>query len=332
MVMGLIPALGGAARAEWVLEERDGWHEVKEGGRVWLGWRSSPLEKPEGGDDFRGSAFFHPLRTPSGFEMTRISPADHFHHFGLWWPWKFVEVAGKSYNTWELQGGEGMQMAGPVKVLRSGADGVWWEAENDFRVADGGGGGKPALDGRVVIRERVSAGFSRPVPDTHRLDLRLRHRAMVEGVRIPAYRYSGFSWRGPAGWDRSNSRLLASGGEDRQQANGKPARWAMVSGETPGGKATLLILSAAERVAGRPERLRVWDASAHNGAPFVNFNPVVESSLPMAADEPAVADRRYRVLAVDRELDAGEADALWSSWMEELAPELGDAVEEVRKK
>ncbi len=76
------------------------------------------------------------------------------------------------------------------------------------------------------------------------------------------------------------------------------------------------MMSAAQEIAGTPERLRVWDSNAENGAPFVNFNPVSETALPLDDAHPAVSNRRYRMIAADREIDAAAAEAEWRKWMQ----------------
>jgi hypothetical protein len=108
--------------------------------------------------------------------------------------------------------------------------------------------------------------------------------------------------------------MVTSEGQGRDDANGKPARWVFVTGPTPTGTATILIMSAATKLAGTAERLRVWDSKAENGTPFVNFNPVMEKPLPLDDTNPAVSNRKYRVIAADYQIDATAAEAEWQKW------------------
>lgn len=294
-----------AAAADWSTAEHDGRVEAKRGESLLLAWQRQPLAKPAGGAKFAGSAFFHPLRTPAGFEWTSVQPADHLHHFGLWWPWKFIEVSGKRYNTWEIQEGQGGWQAGPVKTVAAGPDQLAWEFRNTVMIRPQGGAPVPAIHETAKVRLAMHG------TDGVALDLALDQTVADAPVTIVEYRYSGFSWRGPLSWNTTNSRMLTSEGLDREQANGKPARWVFVSGTTPQGSATVLLMSAAAT----PECLRVWDSKAQNGNPFVNFNPVTTKPLPLDADHPAVSKRRYRVIAVDRTLDAKAAEAEWRAWL-----------------
>jgi hypothetical protein len=272
-------------------------------------WQGKPLTDPKGGAKFAGSGFLHELRTPSGFAWTAVQPQDHLHHFGLWWPWKYIEVGGKRYNVWEIQAGEGAHVARSVKPLPEEAGSLAWELHNEVVVKPEGAAQQ------AVIRETVRLKLSSGGADTQILDIAISEQAVAAPVTIVNYRYSGFSWRGPLGWTRDNSKMTTSEGLDRDQANGKAARWVMVSGSTPKGSATVLLMSAAAETAGTPEKLRVWDSKMMNGNPFANFNPVMGSSLPLDAAHPAVAERKYRVLAADRTLDAAAAEAAWRSWM-----------------
>lgn len=47
------------------------------------------------------SCYIHPLFSPDGRELTEDSPADHFHHHGLFWTWPVVRVRGQVTGTWE---------------------------------------------------------------------------------------------------------------------------------------------------------------------------------------------------------------------------------------
>lgn len=308
----VLSAVASAAEpaGPWTTATRAGRLEASHGGSLLLAWQREPLAAPVGGARFAASAFFHPLRTPSGFEWTTVQPADHLHHLGLWWPWKFIEVDGERYNGWEIQEGQGGHVARSVKPLDAGPDRLGWEFSNEVVVRKAGGEPRP------VIRETATVGLALRGADALVLDIALRQRVLGEApVRIINYRYSGFSWRGPGSWNKDNSRLLTSEGHDRDDANGKPARWVVVSGPTPGGSASVLLMSAASEMAGTPERLRVWDAKTANGVPFVNFNPVVNTALPLDDAHPAVSNRKYRVVAADRLLDAAAAEAEWRQWL-----------------
>jgi hypothetical protein len=311
VVGGALVSVTAAAESagSWTTATRAGRVEARHGETLLLAWQSEPLAAPLGGAKFAASAFLHPLRTPTGFEWTTLQPADHLHHLGLWWPWKFIEVDGERYNCWEIQEGQGAHVARRTKPLDVGPERLGWEFCNEVVVR------KPGGEPRPVIRETASVGLALRGADALVLDIALRQRALGQTpVEIVNYRYSGFSWRGPSSWNKDNSRMLTSEGHGRDDANGQPARWVVVSGPTPSGTASVLLLSAASELAGTPERLRVWDSKTSNGNPFVNFNPVVSTALPLDEAHPAVSNRKYRVVAADHLIDAAAAEAEWRAW------------------
>jgi hypothetical protein len=281
--------------------------EFRQGENVIFGWQKELLAKPAGGEKFATSAFIHPLRTPGGFECTTIQPSDHLHHLGLWWPWKFIEVDGKKFNTWEIQEGQGAHVARSVKKISTEPGKAEWEFLNETIVKNEGAA--PVVAIHETAHMNLTVGTDATV-----LDISLRQKAAGSPVTISAYRYSGFSWRGPASWNKDNSTMTTSGGKNRDDANGTPARWVVVSGPGAKGTASLLILSAAEKQAGASEKIRVWDSRMHGGAPFVNFNPVMNKPLPLDDAHPAVSKRKYRVIAADRAIDAAAAEAEWRKW------------------
>lgn len=299
---------GTAAAAEqgkWTSAEADGRFAASHNGALMLGWQATPLAKPVGGEKFAGSAFLHPLRTPGGFEWTTVQPDDHKHHFGLWWPWKFIEVEGAKYNCWEIQEGQGAHVARNVRpLMKVPGDSLQWDFLNETVIK------KPGAAPVAVIHETAKVTVT-VKGDAQLLDISIRQKAAGAPVKIVQYRYSGFSWRGPASWNKDNSTMTTSAGKGREDANGTTARWVMVSGITPNGSASVLMMSAADT----PEKLRVWNHTAANGTPFVNFNPVMDKPLPLDDAHPQVSNRKYRVIAADRTISVTEAESEWKGWM-----------------
>lgn len=306
-VAAVTTSAASVSAAGFEVVESDARIEIRDGGRVVFGWQREPLDEPDGGEQFAASAFVHPLTTPAGFALTCIQPADHRHHFGVWWPWKHLGIGGRTFNCWELQEGQGRQVAVAAEVSGKEADRVTLALENRHEIKV-----KDAY--QPVIREKATMVFSRLDEQAYQLDIEIIQQPLGK-VTVSAYRYSGFSWRGPEEWNHRNSRMRTSGGHSRGNANHQLARWVCVDGEAPLGRASLLLMSAAGFDGGDPERLRVWGPGDHDGAPFVNVNPVVNASRPL--DHPAVARRHYRLVMADRSITSGEAERRWKRWQEE---------------
>ena len=296
-------------QAGFKVADHDGRIEIRDGGKLVFGWQYELLKEPAGGAKFAGSAFLHPLCPPSGFDLTRIQPDDHLHHYGVWWPWKLLTVKGKKYVTWEMQQGQGHQIGVSAQVKSQATDEVVLEVRNKTEI-------KPAgMDYQPVVEEHATLCFARFGDDAYTLDITIENRPM-KGVQVEVtqYRYSGFSWRGTADWNKDNSRMTTSGGQNRDNANGQEANWVLVDGKTPSGKASMLMMSAAAKEGGSAERLRVWNSKMTNGAPFVNFNPVMKKSMPLVPTQKEVASRRYRLVIADRVIQPAEAEKLWKAW------------------
>ncbi len=307
LVFACFAAAAGPALAGFEVAERDGRIEVSDEGRTVLAWQLKPMTKPGVGKKFAGSAFLGPLCTPGGFELADLQPSDHRHHFGVWWPWKYLEVDGRKYNCWEVQSHQGRHVAVDAKVESRTDDEVVLALKNRHEVF---------ADGKFVpaLREQTRLRIGRMGKDAYVIDLDIRQEPEPgRKVKVPAYRYSGFSWRGTPKWNAKNSRMLTSAGLDREKTNHKAARWVTVTGPSSDGRATMLMMSAASKNGGKPELLRVWGKAANGGTPFVNFNPVVRESMPLDGSRREVSHRRYRLVLADRAIPADEAGRLWKS-------------------
>ncbi len=275
-------------------------------GEALVFYQAAPLENPIGGAAFKGSNFIHPLKTPAGFKVTHSQPADHPHHFGLWWPWKFIQHEGRRIVTWELQQGQGIVEA---RSNESAPDGLITQSVYINRTSRGGP--------KVALHETTRIGVSETVPTStgdrgYFLDLEIAHTPAGDSpIVIRTHRYSGLGFRGSALWDKDNSTLLTSEGADRYAANSSAARWIRIEG-TNGeeGTAGVLMMGHPTNHA-HPEKLRTWDTQ-HEGAIFVNFNPVMDE--PWTFEPGQTYTRNYRLFIYDGQLTAEAAEAMWHAY------------------
>lgn len=268
-----------------------------------LSYQAQALANHAGGETFAGSNFIHPLRTPSGFVLTQIQPGDHLHHFGLWWPWKYLAAEGRKINCWELQKGEGLVRTRDVSMVRDGV----FVAGSDYL-------DRTAPDGpKIVLHETLIARVVERQSNGTLIDLSIMHTPAIDSpVEIVKYRYSGFSFRGAASWTKDNSSLLTSAGKQRDDSNGTRATWVRLQGATPAGGSAGLIIMSHPGNHNHPEPLRTWGTKTHNGAIFVNFNSVQTESWTLAPG--STATRRYRLLAYDGEISPDQAEKLWQTY------------------
>lgn len=273
-------------------------------GKALVTYQAAPLSAPLGGGKFEGSNFNHPLKTPSGFVVTDSQPKDHLHHFGLWWPWKYIEYKGRKILCWELQKGDGMVKAVGYEFQPNGL--LTQSVYIDRKAPEA-----PQVRLNESTEIKVSDIVSEPAAGYH-LDLNIHHKVAGDSpITINKYRYSGLGYRGTAHWDIDNSTLLTSEGANRKNSNATTARWVRIEGSNgAGGTAGVLMMSHPENHA-HPEKIRTWNKH-YNGAIFVNFNPVMDESWVF---EPGKTyTRQYRLFVYDGKLRPADADWLWQQY------------------
>ena len=121
-----------------------------------------------------------------------------------------LTVEGKKYVTWEVQEKQGRHVSVSARVRRESADEVVIEGVNRTEINLPEKVYQPMLEEKVVMR------FSRMGADVYLLDIDIAQQQIDGiGVTVSKYHYSGFSWRGPEGWNQDNSTMRTSGGQDR---------------------------------------------------------------------------------------------------------------------
>lgn len=268
-------------------------------------YQAAPLKTPTGGEKFKGSNFIHPLKTPSGFIVTDSQPKDHAHHFGLWWPWKFIEHEGRKILCWELQQGDGLVRAQSNEPTENG---LLTKSVYIDRKAPGG----PTVRLNETTEITVSDILDSPTQGYY-LDLKITHEvAGDEPIVINKYRYSGLGYRGTALWDKTNSTILTSEGAVRADANSKAARWVRIEGSNGGDGSAGVLMMGHPSNHSHPERLRTWNEGFYNGAIFINFNPVMGDSWTFEPGQ--TYTRNYRIFVYDGSLSRADADWIWDQY------------------
>ncbi|MBW8014886.1 MAG: hypothetical protein FVQ82_01750 [Planctomycetes bacterium] len=283
---------------------------VKAGDVDLVTYQNKPMANPKGGDKFKGSNFIHPLKTLSGFTLTDLQPGDHLHHFGLWWPWKFLKAEGRKVLYWELQKGEGVIQAQGRHKAEVNKGGAVFAAPSHYI-------DKTAPDGpKVILKEMLIANVSPIVTSPAKgyfLDLIIvQNTAIKTPVEVVKYRYSGFSVRGAKSWNKDNSKLVTSAGKDRQASNFTIANWIIAEGDAkPGAKAGFVMMSHPDNY-GAPQMLRTWNDKMHNGATFANFNPVQKKSWILEPGKKYI--QKYRLFVYDGSITESDAQKMWSDY------------------
>ncbi len=277
---------------------------IKVSDKELISYQATPLVTPKGGDAFQGSHFIHPLKTPSGFIVTDCQPDDHKHHFGLWWPWKFIQTGDRKINCWELQQGDGLIQATENTQIKNGLS-----TKSIYIDRKAPGGPITLLNETTTI---TASGIVNQPAIGYFLDLDIvQYTEGHTNITIPTYRYSGFSLRGTPVWNKNNSTILTSEGKERLTANFTHARWVKVEGQTDHPEDAGIILMSHPTNQAHPEKLRTWDKQ-HKGAIFINFNTVADKSWRFEPHKRY--SRSYRAFVYDGQVSAAQAEELWQAY------------------
>ncbi|MFQ9021404.1 MAG: DUF6807 family protein [Parabacteroides merdae] len=146
---------------------------------------------------YKRSGFIHPLKTLGGEVMTNCSPADHYHHFGLWYAWTKTTFEGneidfgistKTRKTVRFRNFEHVSDNGFVATL-------------DHAVYPDSPAEKVAMNERLEINIGTTSlpGYYIDYHTTIRL-------ASPSPITMEAYRYGGICIRTREDWNDPDSR------------------------------------------------------------------------------------------------------------------------------
>lgn len=278
-----------------------------------LTYQTAKVPVPEGvKSDFSKSGFVHPITSPSGQVLSRIQPADHYHHYGIWGPWTRATISGREVDFWNLGDGKGRvdfakvlskKVAGGAAELNVRQNHLDLKApeneklaiEEDLRIKV-----KPADKGRYMVDYTTTIETKIP-----------------GGILLDDYRYGGgIGFRATELWGDDNSSILTSDGKTRKDADGSNAKWVIVKGKTAdsSGQSGILFLSHNTNKA-HPEPLRVWPLGQYKGVGnvFIEFCPIRHESWEIQPNERYTL--KYRMIVFDGDLSPEEAEAYWRAFV-----------------
>jgi len=260
---------------------------------------------------FKRSGYIHPLCSPGGKVLTRIQPADHYHHYGIWGPWTKTHIGEREVDFWNLIKGEGtVKFAGFLGetqgTIYSGFKAL--QQHIDF--------GAKGED-QIAMNEILDVRAWNVKEGIWMIDYTTSINCPIEnGIMLDSYRYGGgIGWRATETWNKENCTVLTSAGKTRIDADGSNARWCIVEGEsdTEQGRSGILFLShPSNRM--HPEPMRVWplDANGGRGDMYFEFVPIRHEDWKLDANKDYAL--KYRMIVFDGKLDAETAEKYWNSF------------------
>ena len=276
-----------------------------------LRYYSAMHKVPEGVDAlFSRSGFIHPVWSPAGKVLTKIQPADHYHHYGIWNPWTRTKVEGEEVDFWNL--GEGQGTVRFAEVLSTVSGPVY--------------GGFKVRQEHVVLKENKTA--INEVWDVRAFVCRIDNKAvwvidfttilrnaLDSPIELTNYRYGGgIGFRATEKWMRENCSVLTSEGKSRKDADGTRARWCDVNGATGAGEYSGIVFFSHFANRDHPEPMRVWplDAAEGKGYMFFEFCPIRLKSWNLYPDKRY--ELRYRMIVYDGKMNPGTAETIWQNY------------------
>ena len=291
------------------LKKTNGQLVIANNNRSLLRYNYATVYPPAGVDTvFKRSGFIHPLWSPHGQELTRISPPDHYHHFGLWNPWTKVLVGKDTVDFWNLSARKGTvrfanfvsEISGPVFGEYSVVHDHVVFKKNEEKVA---------LHELQTVRIYPSPAGK----DYYLTDITIQlNPATDEEIVLMEYRYGGLGWRATGEWNKDNSSTLTSEGKTRKDADGSKARWCIVQGSIQQDHAGIVMMSHPTNY-NHPEPLRIWPESSNGrGDVYANFSPTKDKDWKLKKGQRYVL--RYRLLVFNGKFTAEQAEAAWKAY------------------
>jgi hypothetical protein len=282
-------------------------------GKLVLSYQMTKEPVPSGiKQAYSKSGFIHPIQSPSGQVLSRIQPADHYHHYGIWGPYTRATIGGKEVDFWNLGDEKGRvdfshvlskkQAGGAAELtVRQNHIDLKAPAQSQLAIAE---------DLRIKVKPADKGRYFVDYTSTLQTDI-------VGGILLDDYRYGGgIGFRATEVWGDANSTILTSEGKDRATADGSNARWILVTGQSDhsSGKSGILFMSHNTNQA-HPEPLRVWPPGQYEGKGnvFIEFCPIRHTSWEIQPGKRY--SLTYRILVFDGELSVQEADNYWKSFV-----------------
>ncbi len=248
------------------------------------------------------SGYLHPVYSPAGVVVTDDYPKDKLYQHGIWSGWQKVECEGSHPDFWDagLQTGRvAVESVTPLwgGALRGGFNSHQYFTDLDRRL------------GATVLREGWSVtGFrASSRPPYFVVDLASSQEVVSGQTTLGENPFGGITLRGNRDWrGPGKSFFLTSEGEERGEAQGKPAHWCYLGGKGGGRLAGVAIL-AHPRNTEQPEAVFIDPEE-----PVMGFAPTKNGPITVRSGKPLKL--KYRFVVLDGKPDRKLFDRLWDDF------------------
>ena len=301
-----------------------------------LTYHKSIVHPPENIDPvFKRSGYVHPIKSPSGKEVTGDFAPDHAHQHAFFMAWVNTHLAGHDIDFWNQKKQTGRISHNKVVSVNNKAS--YAEFEVELTHEDTTLPKAPVL----VLSERWKIrAYHRAASEPFVFDFESNQTCMADSPLIlREYRYGGFGLRGnqqwhrpganaafknwttllknserdanveppdPLGLDVMGHEFLTSENKQRHNGNHSRARWTTMYGPVEGAIAGIAILSHPKNFRS-PQHVRL-----HPGKPYFSYAPVVAGEFKIEPKETYTT--RFRVVSYDGLPDKKLLNRLWSEY------------------
>jgi hypothetical protein len=251
------------------------------------------------------------LYTPHGQVLTSIQPPDHYHHYGIWNPWTHTVFENDTIDFWNLKKGTGTIRFAKFTSKKNKAKFSEFTALHEHVVFKKDGSEIVALNEWQTVKVYQPGKGN----DTYIIDITSKMRCATQSsLLIVAYRYGGMSFRATEYWDKSNSEMLTSAGNTRENTDGTKAKWIVVSGDLNGNDEGGLVILSHPSNYNHPEPLRIWDKNQNGGRGdvFVNFAPTKDKDWLIEPGKDYIL--KYRLIVFNGKYNAEKAEVMWKEF------------------
>lgn len=250
-------------------------------------------------DTSQDKPYFHPLRTPSGLDLTLERPADHPWHRGLWFSWKDIN----GVNYWEEDPSAGVSEGRSV-IKRVVAKLGKKEPNATIRIQL-----TYSDSARMVMTERRRITVSPPEQGGYWID---SHHTFTAKADVTLYlekpaKHGGVGWGGYAGFSfRGSDQLIdvsfmASSGwknQDDLTGYGEKEQWMGINAVNQGKDVSLVIFDDP-RNPRYPSPWYIWYAKGQN----LFFTPSLLFDGPLVLKKGQRLELHYKVRVADGKID-----------------------------
>lgn len=266
-------------------------------------------QAPEGIDSsYTRSGYIHPMATLDGDTLTRIQPADHYHHYGIWNPWTHVLYNGDTLDFWNLAKKQATVRHAEILSLDDETDSAILTVKHEHVVLN---------DNKVevVLNEIQQISLHGVDSSSYMIDLQFDYTCATDRpFQILKYRYGGLGWRATSKWNQHNSEIITNIKSSRNEIDGSKGKWCMARGELDERYGGAIIMSHPDNYE-FPEPLRVWpDSAMTTGDIFINVAPTKFTDWELLPGNTYTL--KYRILVFNHQMTAIEASKAWKAYAE----------------